>query len=189
MKPNKSRPASAPTDRRRSRRARPTPRWLIEQQDLNEMARRRTMLVLSVLSGEKAVTDAIEEAGISRPLYYQLETKALHAMLRALAPGSSESTGTPGADGMLKRISELEEQVKHLTQEKRRCERLLFLTRKVVKKGPVASPVGRPRKAKSSSTSSGPRSSTPSTPAATPLTPPSPSSPSSTPTRDGATSP
>jgi hypothetical protein len=149
------------------------------------MARRRALLVLSVLSGEKAVTDAIEEAGISRPLYYQLETKALQAMLRALAPGNSDSTGTPGADGMLRRISELEEQVKHLAQEKRRCERLLFLTRKVVKKGPVASPVGRPRKTKSSSTSSGPKSSTPSTPASTLPMSPSPSSPSSTSTKDG----
>ena len=33
--------------------------------------------MLSVLSGEKPVTDAITEAGISRQLYYQLEEKAL----------------------------------------------------------------------------------------------------------------
>jgi hypothetical protein len=186
MKPTKSRPASTPHDKRRARRARPTPRWLTQAQDLDEMAKRRTLMVLSVLSGEKAVSDAIEEAKVSRPLYYQLETKALQAMLRALAPGA-ELTGTPGADGMARRISELEEQVKQLIQQKRRSERLLFLTRKVVKRGPMAQENrGRPRKARSSSMSSGARSSTSSTPP-TGLSPPEPVP--STPTRDGATMP
>ena len=87
---------------------------------------------------------------------------------------------------MARRILELEEQVKELTQEKRRTERLLFLTRKVVKKGPMTNETrGRPRKAKSSSTSSGPSSSTPST--ATTTSFPSPAA--STSTRDGASSP
>lgn len=186
MKPTKSRPASTPPDKRRAHRARPTPKWLVQAQDLDEMAKRRLMMVLSVLSGEKAVTDAIQETNISRPLYYQLETKALQAMLRALAPGS-EPSGTPGADGMARRILELEEQVKQLSQEKRRTERLLFLTRKVVKKGPMTNETrGRPRKAKSSSTSSGPSSSTPST---TPTATSFPSPAASTSTRDGASSP
>jgi len=149
------------------------------------MARRRTLMVLSVLSGEKSVTDAVEQAQISRQLYYQLETKALHAVLRALAPGA-EAAGTPGADGYLKRISELEEQVTRLQQDKRRSERLLFLTRKVVKKGPLSQETrGRPRKAKSSSTRHGASSSTPSTPASVPTTAESPSTSS----RDGASSP
>jgi polyhydroxyalkanoate synthesis regulator phasin len=184
MKPTRSRPASTPHDKRRARRARPTPRWLKQAQDLDEMAKRRTLMVLSVLSGERPVTDAIEEAQVSRPLYYQLETKALQAMLRALAPGA-ELTGTAGADGMARRISELEEQVKELTQQKRRSERLLFLTRKVVKKGPMAQENrGRPRKAKSSSTSSGAKSSTPST---TSPSSPLPEAAPSTSTKDGAT--
>jgi hypothetical protein len=142
-------------------------------------------MVLSVLSGEKAVTDAVEQANISRQLYYQLETKALHAMLRALAPGA-EPTGTPGADGYLKRISELEEQVKRLQQDKRRSERLLFLTRKVVKKGPLSSETrGRPRKAKSSSTRPGAGSST----TTSSSSPPTASEPTSTSSRDGANTP
>lgn len=149
------------------------------------MARRRALMVLSVLSGEKAVTDAVQEAQISRQLYYQLETKALHAMLRALAPGA-EPTGDSGADGYLKRISELEEQVKRLQQDKRRSERLLFLTRKVVKKGPLSSETrGRPRRAKSSSTKRGPSASTPSTQASPAPTPELPSMSS----RDGASNP
>jgi hypothetical protein len=186
MKPTKSRPASTPHDKRRARRARPTPKWLANANDLDEMAKRRTLMVLSVLSGEKAVSDAIEEAKVSRQLYYQLETKALQAVLRALAPGA-EPAGTAGADGMAKRIHELEERVKQLTQDKRRSERLLFLTRKVVKRGPMAMESrGRPRKTKSSSTSSGARSSTPST---TPTNSSPPELAPSTPTRDGATTP
>lgn len=149
------------------------------------MARRRTLMVLSVLSGEKAVTDAVTEAQISRQLYYQLETKALHAILRALAPGA-EPTGTSGADGYTKRITELEEQVKQLQQDRRRSERLLFLTRKMVKKGPLASETrGRPRKAKSSSTRPGAGASTASTPESTTTAAESPSTPS----RDGASNP
>lgn len=149
------------------------------------MARRRTLTVLSVLSGEKAVTDAVAEAQISRQLYYLLETKALHAVLRAMTPGA-EPTGTPGADGYLKRISELEEQVKRLQQDKRRNERLLFLTRKVVKKGPLSQETrGRPRKAKSSSTKPGADSSTTSKAESQPSTSELPSTQS----RDGASSP
>lgn len=151
------------------------------------MARRRCLMVLSVLSGEKPVTDAILEAGISRGLYYQLEEKALRAMLRALAPGAiSEAAGTNGADGMLKRIGELEAQLKQAQQERRRTDRLLYLTRKMVKPGKVASPNrGRPKTARSSMRR-GARSSTGSTnPAIVPAQ--SPSTSPSTPTPDGTT--
>lgn len=54
----------------RARRSRPTPRWLANTPDLDQVARNRVMLVLSVLSGEKPVTTAIEEAQISRDFYY-----------------------------------------------------------------------------------------------------------------------
>ena len=185
MKQHKSPHASK--DNRRAHRGRPTPKWLSQQQDLDEMARRRTMMVLRVLSGEQPVTDAILEAKISRGTYYQLETKALQAVLRALAPGA-ELSGTPGADGMVRRISELEGQVKQLLQEKRRAERLLFLTKKLVKKGPLASPLrGRPRKtSSSSSTKAGAGASTNS--ATSNSTPPQAAVPSTS-SRDGATAP
>ena len=165
MKP-KPRTASSTSvaSKNRSHRARPTPTWLKEQQDLDEMARRRCLLVLSVLSGEKPVTDAIQEAGISRGLYYQLEEKALRAMLRALAPGASaDSTQGSGADGMVRRISELEAQLQGAQQERRRTERLLYLTRNLVRRGRMtADGRGRPAKGRSS-TKSGARSSTNST--------------------------
>ena len=118
--------------RARKHRSRPTPKWLLKAEELDEMAKRRCLMVLSVLSGEKPVTDVIEAARISRGTYYQLETRALGAMLRALGPASVEEEKAGPAS---KRIGELEEKVKRLEQGRRRAERLLQLTRKVVKGG------------------------------------------------------
>lgn len=177
-------PASTTQNHRRALRARPTPRWLTGRKDLDEVAQRRCLLVLSVLSGEKPVTAAISELGISRPLYYQLEERALVAMLAALAPGASTAT-SPDELTPLHRVAVLEEKVKELEQDKRRLERLLFLTKKVLAPGPVAFPQKRGRKPKlPGSTSTGWRSSRSSTTATT-NQPPS----ASIRTTDGATTP
>ncbi len=139
--------------RKRKPRSRPTPRWLVKGQDLDLIAQRRCLMVLSVLSGERPVTEAIGEAKISRGFYYQLETRALMAMLRALTPGT-EVDGS--ADATLSgRLAALEAQVKRLQQEKRRAERMLLLTRKLVKPGPVSTGAGRPPRSRSSTTTGG----------------------------------
>jgi hypothetical protein len=133
-------PASTPserTDSRRQRRPRPTPAWLLEQRDLDDVARRRCLLMLSVLSGETPVTDAIEGTDLSRQAYYYLEERALKAMLRALTPGSESAVPTGSDLSALKRVAELEAKVKQLEQDKRRLDRLLLLTRKAVRPGPL----------------------------------------------------
>lgn len=131
------------------RRARPTPEWLHEREDLDEMARRRCLMILSVLSGERAVSDVIEEAQISRGTYYNLEERALKAMLVALVPGAAEAPSESPAQ----RIAELEKKVAQLEQAKRRGERLLFLTRKTLKRGPMKmTDRGRPTKSRASTT-------------------------------------
>lgn len=135
----------------RKRRSRPTPRWLTTKTDLDEIAKNRVMLVLSVLSGEKPVSTAIEESGISRGFYYQLETKALNAMLLALAPGS-DGDPSPDATGLHHRIKELEEKVTRAEQAQRRAERLLFVQRKI-SSGPVKTQRGRPPKATTTTSS------------------------------------
>lgn len=132
------------TDRRR---ARTTPEWLHEREDLDEMARRRCLMVLSVLSGERPVTDVIAEAQISRGTYYNLEERALKAMLVALVPGATEAPSESPA----MRIAELEKKVAQLEQQKRRGERLLLLTRKTLKRGPMKlEGHGRPSKQRAS---------------------------------------
>jgi len=131
------------------RRVRTTPAWLHEREDLDEMARRRCLMILTVLSGERAVTDVIEEAQISRGTYYNLEERALKAMLVALVPGAAEAPSESPAQ----RIAELEKKVAQLEQAKRRGERLLFLTRKTLRRGPMKMiDRGRPTKSRASTT-------------------------------------
>lgn len=172
MAAKKSRTGSArkqPADSRRKRRARPTPKWLLEQQDLDEMARRRCLMILSALSGEKPVSELIAESNISRGTYYELEARALSAMVRALTPGSP-SDGTSEGVGWKKRIEELEKKAARLEKDKRRAERLLQMTKSLLRPGKVVLNVGRKkassllqrstkRGSKPSKNSTGPRTS------------------------------
>jgi hypothetical protein len=120
------------------------------------MARRRCLMVLSVLSGERPVTEAIAEAKISRGTYYTLEERALCAMIGALAPTTNEEAAST-AESPAKRIAELEAKVARLEREKRRGERLLLLTRKIMKPGSMKMAAGRPpKRARRSSTTNGP---------------------------------
>src|SRR5580692_8250826 len=130
----------------RKRRPRPIPSRLLEPSDLDEMARRRCLMILSVLSGEVSVADAIEHAQISRGFYYDLEERALSAMLVALTPGTESQASSPQG-----RITQLEDRCKKLEQDKRRSDRLLLLTRRVIKPGSVKSVQGRPRKKRAAS--------------------------------------
>src|SRR5262245_8592586 len=142
-------------------RSRPTPRWLTKKVDLDAIARNRALMVLAVLSGAKPVTAAIAEAGISRGFYYQLETKAINAMLLALAPGS-DGDPSPDATGLHHRIKELEAKLARAEQDKRRAERLLYVRQKLLGTGPMKTKRGRPSKTTSSTRAgrSGWRSST-----------------------------
>ena len=141
-------------DRRRKARRRGVPRWLTGRKDLDQVAQRRTLLILSVLSGHTPVTTAITEHGISRPLYYQLETKGLVGMMRALVPGANAASSPDDATPM-RQIVELEEKVARLEQDNRRLERLLFFAKKVLPTGPVAFPQKRWRKPGRRSTTNG----------------------------------
>lgn len=137
---------SVPADARRKRRSRPVPRWLTGSSELDGIAQRRCLMILSVLSGERPVTEVIEELSISRGTYYNLEQRALEAMLSALVPGVSAETSGSSAAVPAKRIAELEEKVSRLERDKRRVERALYLTRQVIGRGAVTLGVGRPRK-------------------------------------------
>jgi hypothetical protein len=183
MKSKRSQTASA-TRRSRATRSRPTPRWLLTSTELDQMAQRRCLALLSVLSGEKSVSEAILEMQVSRGTYYALETKALGAMLSALVPGAESSTG---ADGMpLGQLKALEEKVKKLEVGKRRAERLLLLTRRVVKPGPVKTGHGRPPGTRNGVRK--PQGSKKASPSSTPIRPPDLSGPS-IPTRGGESEP
>ena len=138
---------------KRRRRARPTPRWIRDGRDMDEMAQRRAVMILGVLSGQETVTDAIESTGISRGTYYKLEEKALKAMVRALLPGADETSDTEALCAA-KRIEELQGKIAQMEREKRRSERLESLVTKIVKAGPITTDRSRSKSSKSSSPSS-----------------------------------
>ena len=148
MKKEHAAPEGARQERRRKRRPRPMPRWLESSSELDALARSRCLMVLSVLSGEKPVSEAIEEAKISRGTYYQLETRALKGMLAALNPLSSiEASGSPQPSAeALTHIARLQERVQSLEQDKRRADRLLLLTRKAMRLPSMVPRRGRPPK-------------------------------------------
>lgn len=118
----------------RKHRRRAVPRWLKSSKEVEAVARSRCLMLLSVLSGEVPVSDAIVTAKISRATYYQLETRALQAMLAAMNPlAASSSTGAADLSAAMGRIAQLEGLVKQLEQDKRRSQRLLLLTRKSIR--------------------------------------------------------
>jgi len=182
------------TSSTRARRSRPTPKWLTGRTDLDELAKRRCLMILSVLSGERPVSDVLEEQGISRGTYYNMEQRALEAMLAALIPLTPGETSELPSASPAKRIVELEAKVAKLERDKRRHDRLLFLTKSVMQSGSVKSAAGRPTKKKrrssssrSSSTKSGPSASMISTKAKKTSVARTISAPSSSPVLEGAT--
>lgn len=140
-------------------------------------------MVLSVLSGEKPVTSAIQELSISRGFYYQLETRAINAMLIALTPGADSEARTDNIEAA-RQIAELENKIARSERDRRRVERLLFLTRKVLAPVSVKTAFRRPRRA-ARSTTAGPKPSPGST--VKPKTTRSPPTLSSIPTLGGGT--
>ena len=168
---------------RRRERARPVPKWLLTNEELDKVAKARCLMILSVLAGELPVSQAILEANISRPTYYQLETRALNAILAAVHPAKSAGPGRPGRkqspDG---RIAELEKKLQVVERQKRRAERMVTLMRKVMQPVPLLPRVRRKSSASRPSTTTGSRPST-----SSPATTTSPSD--SIPTKDGADAP
>lgn len=118
----------------------------------DQIARRRCLMILSVLSGERSVTEVIETANISRNTYYQMEMRALQGMLAALTPVEGAPRLTK-AEAQVRRLQELEDKLAKLEKDKRRSDRLLLLTRKVLKPGPVTTGRGRaPKRTKPATT-------------------------------------
>src|SRR6185437_9177034 len=131
----------ATTKQRRGRRKKDEARLpsMLSREDVDAMAKRRCLMLLSVLSGQSTLSQAIKDAQISSGTYYQLETRALTAMLEALAPVVTTENGQERS----RSFSSLQTRVKHLEQEKRRLERLLALTTKIVNAGPMKTAMGR----------------------------------------------
>lgn len=138
--------SSRSTRKKRKLRSRPAPKMLTAKNDHDEIAKRRALMILSVLSGEKPVTEVIAEHRISRPTYYQQETKALEAMLEALTPGHNGPRKLSKVDELTKQVEQLQAKLEAAERRERRTQRLLHMTRKMVKPGSVTT--GKKRKAR-----------------------------------------
>jgi hypothetical protein len=123
----------------------------LSREDIDAMAKRRCLMLLAVLSGQSTISQAIKDAEISSAMYYQLETRALNAMLEALAPAAKTENGQERS----RSFSSLQARVTHLEQEKRRLERLLSMATKIVRPGPMKTAMGRPPKKRTRSTKKG----------------------------------
>lgn len=132
------------------------PLWLMQPSEQQAIAQRRTLMILSVLAGQKSVQEVIEEERVSRTFYYQLEDRGLQGMLKALSPRiegvTSEHQELTQAREQMRLLSE---RVKSLTQRKRSAERLLRLLIKSNQARVTTERRGRPRKALSTSMSPG----------------------------------
>jgi DNA repair exonuclease SbcCD ATPase subunit len=124
------------------------PLWLMQPAEQQAIAQKRTLMILSVLSGQKSVQEAIEADQVSRALYYQLEDRGLQGMLKALSPRIEgvRSDQRELAEARTQ-IEALTERVKSLTQRKRSAERLLRLLIKTNQARVTTERRGRPRKA------------------------------------------
>jgi len=141
---------------RHRRTHRNLPLWLMQPSEQQAIAQRRTLMILSVLAGQKSVQEVIEEEQVSRTFYYQLEDRGLAGMMKALSP-RVEGVTDEHRELMQAReqIRVLSERVKSLTQRKRSAERLLRLLIKSNHARVRTERRGRPRKALSTVTMPG----------------------------------
>ena len=143
-----SQDGKVPKPQRHRRTSHNLPLWLMQPAESQAIAQRRTLMILSVLAGQKSVQEVIEEEKVSRAFYYQLEDRGLQGMLKALSPRvegvRSENRELTEAKAQLRR---LRERVKGLMQRKRSAERLLRLLIKSNTARVTTMRRGRPRKA------------------------------------------
>jgi hypothetical protein len=132
------------------------PLWLMQPSEQQAIAQRRTLMILSVLAGQKSVQEVIEEEQVSRTFYYQLEDRGLQGMIQALSP-RVEGVTSEHRELMQAREQNraLSERVKSLTQRKRSAERLLRLLIKSNHARVRTERRGRPRKVLSTVTMPG----------------------------------
>jgi hypothetical protein len=101
----------------------------LEGMESDEAAKKRVWTLLQVLSGQMGVGEAAKAAQISLPRYYQLEKKALAAMLLALSP-------TAGRGQPMERLEKLQRRSEDLEQENARQRQLLRMAKRLW--GPLA---------------------------------------------------
>jgi hypothetical protein len=133
---NNGSPNPDPDHRTRSKRS--GPRVVPGTREANKLA----IAILDVLAGARLPVDAAQAVGVSLPRYYQLEQRALDAIVKACEPRSKG----PAANAERQR-RKLERQVARLTQE---CARQQALVRAAQRTIGLTPPSARPATGKTS---------------------------------------
>jgi hypothetical protein len=110
-----------------SRGRKPRPAW-----EASEGARKAAAAVLHVIAGLKSPTEASQSIGVSINRYYQLEAKALSAMVMALEPLPRGRRTSPAA-----LVERLEKENARLVREASRYQALLRASQKALGLAPA----------------------------------------------------
>lgn len=132
-----------PASDHRPRSKRGGPRVVPGTREANKLA----IAILDVLAGARLPADAARVIGVSLPRYYQLEQRALDAIVQACEPRSKG----PGANAERQR-QRLERQVSRLTQECARQQALVRAAQRTIGLAPPAA--ARPASAVAGTTTS-----------------------------------
>jgi len=135
-----ARPASgAPRPAAKPSRLRHTPGGAGLGKDAGHEAQRLAAAVLEVLAGARTPTQAAEALGVSLPRYFQMETRAMQALVAGCEPrprGRGRS-----AD---KELTTLRRQHEQLQRELSRQQTLLRLAQRTIGLAPPKAPVNQP---------------------------------------------
>jgi hypothetical protein len=133
--PEKARPATpAPSSRRRH-----TPGGTGLGQEAGHEAQRLAAAILEVLAGVRTPSQAAEALGVSLPRYYQMETRALQALVAGCAPRPRG----PGRNAE-RELRALRRQHERLQREVSRQQTLLRLAQRTLGLAPPKVAVNQP---------------------------------------------
>lgn len=106
-----------------------------ELEKSSDQARRQAAIVLECLSGATGPQEASRAMGVALARYYQLESRALHAIVQALEP---RPRGRAESDAAAKKKSQIERQ--RLERELHRYQALYRTAQKSLGVGPRQAP-------------------------------------------------
>jgi hypothetical protein len=123
-----------PASKKRWRR-RHTPGGVRLGKDASREARQMTAAILDVLAGARTPAQAAEALGVSLPRYFQLETQAMHALVKSCEP----KPRGPGRN-VDRELTALRQQCDRLQRELVRQQTLVRMAQRTIGLAPPAAP-------------------------------------------------
>jgi len=128
---------NGPREPKRSRQ-RHTPGGVRLGKDASREAQQKTAAILEVLAGARTPTQAAESLGISLPCYFQLETRAMHALVQCCEPRPRGPGRNPDRE-----LTNLRKENARLQRELGRQQTLVRIAQRTIGLAPPPAP-GKP---------------------------------------------